>query len=90
MIHASRKWLKNFLALKIKKVGSPVALILGIYIKFLDEFTTVLLVILLSPSKISLSSALNTFGSDSSDDSVIFNKKVSGIAILLKPWIKCQ
>ena len=72
------------------KVGSFIALIFGICVKFLDllfwdEFTTILLALLLLLLIISLSSDLNIFKANSLDDSIVFNKKISGIAILLKP-----
>ena len=93
-MNISRKWLKAFLASGVRKVGSPVAPIFGTRIKFLDflfldKFTTVLLALPSTPTT-SLSSTLNVFGADSSDDPVVFNKEVSGAAILLKPWMKRQ
>ena len=84
---------KNFLALEVKKLHSFIAPIFGIYVKFLDflfldKFTTVLLALLPPLSTILLLLALNTFGANLSNDLVIFNKKISGAATLLKPWMK--
>ena len=88
MINTSRKWLKVFLVLDIKKLGLSVAPIFGIYVKFLnflflDKFTTIPLA-LLSTLITSLSLALNTFAAESNDP-VAFNSKISSAAILLKP-----
>ena len=88
-MNASRKWLKVFLALGVRKLGSSIAPIFGTRVEFLDfsfldKFTTVLLVLPSTPTT-SLSSALNAFRADSLDDLVVFNRKVSGVAILLKP-----
>ena len=93
MINANRKWLKAFLALRVKKIGFPIAPIFGICIEFLnflflDKFTTILLALSLT-STILLSSNLNTFRAKSNDP-IIFNNKVNNTAILLKPWIKRQ
>ena len=73
--------------LKIKKLSFYIAPIFGIYnnflnLLFLNKFITVSLA-LLSLLTTLLSSALNVFEVES-DDLVIFNKKVSNTAILLK------
>ena len=55
LINASRKWLKIFLILRIRKISFSIAPIFGICIKFLDllffdwlnEFITISLVLLL-------------------------------------------
>ena len=52
----------------------------------LDEFTTVLSALPLSPTTSSVPSFLGA----KSDDLVVFNIEVSGAAIHLKPWIKRQ
>ena len=73
--------------LGVKKLGSPVVSIFGIYVKFLDflfldKFTTVSLA--LPPiSTTLLSRALNAFKAKS-DDLIAFNSKISSAAILLK------
>ena len=85
MINAGYKWLKAFLVLEVNKLGSLVASIFGIYVNFLNEFLTVLLALPPSPPTISLLSALNVFGVDFLDDSVIFNIEISSVVILLKP-----
>ena len=80
-----------FLILRVRKLSSLVALIFGIYIKFrdlsfldlLNKFTTILLA-LLSTSTILLSLALNVFKAKS-DNLIVFNNKVSRVAIPLKP-----
>ena len=83
LINASRKWLKTFLALGVRKLGSPVALIFGTHVKFLNKFMTVQLA--LPPTSTTLSlSTLNAFGTKFYDP-VAFNSKVNGAAILLKP-----
>ena len=79
--------------LGVRKLGSLVALIFGILIKFLDfsffdKFKTVLLT-LLQTLTTSLLLALNAFGAKF-DNPVAFCNKVSNAAILLKPWIKHQ
>ena len=77
--------------LGIIKLDSLIALIFGIYVKFLDflflvEFMTILLA-LLSTSTILLSLAINTFNLKFGN-LIVFNKDISSAAILLKPWIK--
>ena len=81
---------------KIKKINFFIALIFGIYVKFidlsffnlLDEFTTVLLALLLLLLTISLLLVLNIFKANFSNNPIIFNIKISSIAILLKFWMK--
>ena len=81
--------------LKIRKVDFSIALKFSIYIKFqdllffnwLDEFATVLLALVLLLLITLLLSTQNAFEANS-DDLIIFNKKASNIAILLKFWIK--
>ena len=92
MINASRKWLKVFLALEVKKLDSSIALIFGIRIKFLDflvlnKFTTVLLAIPLLPLTILLLLPFSVFESKFGD-LVLFNREVNNTAILLKPGMK--
>ena len=75
--------------LEIRKIDFFVTLIFGIYIKFLDllfldKFTTVSLTLLLSLLTTLLLLILNTFKAKF-DNPVIFNKKISVVAILLKP-----
>ena len=70
-------------------MGSFIALIIAIYIKFLDllflnKFITILLALLLFLSKILLILALNAFEAKF-DNPIILNKEISNIAILLKP-----
>ena len=89
-MNASFKWLKAFLALGVRKLGSPVTPIFGIHVNFLDKFLIVSLALPPPLPTTLLSSALNLFGADSSDNPVVFNRKVSGIAILLKSWMKRQ
>ena len=67
--------------------------IFGIYVKFLDllfldKFTTVSLILLLLLLTTSLLLALNAF-KVKFDNFVVFNKKISNIAILFKPKMKC-
>ena len=86
--------MKDFLVLGVRKVDFFVALIFGIYVKFLDflfldKFTTVLLAFLPPLSTTLFLSAQNTFKANS-DNSVVFNRKISYATILLKPWIKHQ
>ena len=98
LINACFKWLKASLALGVKKIGSPIALIVGIRVEFpdllffdfldLDEFLIVSLTLLLPPPTTLLLPALNVFRVNFSDDLIIFNIKVSDIAILLKPQMK--
>ena len=85
MINASRNWLKAFLALGVRKVGSSIAPIFCTSVNFLDKFMIISLALPLPPPTISLSSALNAFEANSLDDPVVFNKEISGAAILLKP-----
>ena len=69
------------------------ASVFSIYVKFLnllffdllDEFTTILLVILLSPLTISLLLAFNIFEANFLNNLVIFQLKINNAAILLKP-----
>ena len=68
--------------LGVKKVYFLIAPIFGIFDKFLDEFMTVLLVLLLTPTS-SLLSAQNVFKAKS-NNLVVFNNKVNSAAILLK------
>ena len=83
-MNASYKWLKTFLTLGVRKLGSPVAPIFGIRVDFLDEFLTVLLALLSPSPTTSLSLILNVLRADFSDDPVVFNIEVSGAVILLK------
>ena len=81
--------------LEVRKLGSPIASIFGICIKFLDllfldEFTTVLLVLPPPPLTTSLLSALNIFKANFLHNPVVFNREARGAAILLKLWIKRQ
>ena len=74
--------------LKIQKIDSFVALIFGIFVKFLDllflaKFKTILLVLQLTLST-SLLSVLNVF-KIKFDNPIVFNNKVNSAAILLKP-----
>ena len=78
--------------LEVKKLGSSVALIFSTCVDFLnflflDKFTTVSS---LQPLTTSLLAALNALKANCLDDPVVFNIKVSGVAILLKSWIKRQ
>ena len=87
MINAYFKWLKTFLALKVKKVDSFIAPIFDIHVNFLDilfldKFTTILLALQLT-STILLLLTLNIFKAGS-DNLIAFNNKVNSIAILLK------
>ena len=76
--------------LEVEKLGFFIAPIFDIYVKFLDfsfldKFTTVLLALLPLPLLTNLLlSALNTFGADFSNNSIIFYRNISDIAILLK------
>ena len=88
MINASYKCLKAFLVLGVRKLGSPIALIFGIYVDFLNKFLIILLALLPPLPTTLLSLALNAFGANSLNNLVIFNIKVSDVAILLKPLIK--
>ena len=83
---------KVFLAFEMRKVGCFVALIFGIYVKFLDllflnKFTIISLTLLSPLQTILLLSPLNTFETNSDYQSV-FNKKIGNITILLKSWMK--
>ena len=83
---------KNLFSIEVKKLDSPIALTFSTRVNFLDllfldKFTTVLLVLRLSSLTTSLLSALNAFEAKS-NNSVIFNKAISDVAILLKPLIK--
>ena len=94
MINSSCKWLKTFLALEVKKLNFFVTLIFGIRIDFLDllflnKFITVSLALLSLLLTTLFALARNGFEANS-DDLVVFNRKVSKAAILLKPWIKRQ
>ena len=80
----SVKIIRAFLALRFRKISSLIALIFDICVKFLNEFLIVSLVLLPSLPTTSLSSALNAFGIDFFDDLIVFNKKVTSTAILLK------
>ena len=76
---------KNLLSIKIQKVGFLIALISGTCIKFLNEFLSVLLALSpLLPLTTFLLLALNVFRADFLNNLVVFNKKVSNTAILLK------
>ena len=95
-MNASLKWLKAFLVLEVKKLGSPIALIFRIYVNYLDflfldldESTTVLSALLLLPLTTSLLPALKALKTTFLDDLVVFNIEVSGAAILLKSRMKC-
>ena len=90
LMNASRKWLKAFLALEVRKLDSLVAPIFDICVDFLNEFLTVLLALPSPPLTTSLSSNLNIFRAEFSDYLVVFNIEVNSAAILLKPWIKRQ
>ena len=76
----------------IKKVDSPIALIFGIYVKFLDllffnllkKSTIVSLTLALPLSTIFLLLALNAFKANFSDNPIIFNIEVNNTVILLK------
>ena len=88
MINVCFKYLKTFLALEVRKINFSIASIFGIYVNFLDllfldEFTIVLLALLLI-SKILLLSILNLF-EVKFDDLIAFNSKISNATILLKP-----
>ena len=77
---------------RLRKIGFFITLIFDIYIKFLDllfvdKFTIVLLVLLLSLSTTPFLLALNAFGA-LFDNPFIFNKEVSNSTILLKSLIK--
>ena len=76
--------MKAFLALRVKKIGSLIAPIFGTNIKFLDEFIIILLILLSPPLITLLSLGLNAFKAHFSKDSIIFNKKVNNVLILLK------
>ena len=94
MTNASYKWLKVFLALGIKKLGSLIASIFGTRIDFLDllfldKFTIVSLVFLSLSSTISLLSTLNAFGANS-HNLIVFNREINSAAILLKSLMKRQ
>ena len=69
----------------VKKIGFFIALIFNIYIKFLDEFKTVLLTLLLPSPTTLLLSLLNAFRANISDNAFVFNKEINNAAILLKP-----
>ena len=74
--------------LGIRKIYFFIALTFSIYIKYLDllfwnKFTTILLVLPLNWT-ILLSLILNVFKTKL-EDLVIFNNKISSVAILLKP-----
>ena len=64
-------------------MGSFIALIFSICVKFSDKFITILLT-LLSTSTIFLSLALNAFKAKF-DNQVVFNSKINNATILLKP-----
>ena len=87
-MNASRKWLKAFLALGVRKLGSLVAPIFGTRVDFLDEFLTVSLALSPPPPTTLSSSALNVFEANSLDDPIVFNIEVSCAGILLKPRMK--
>ena len=79
---------------KVRKIDFFVAPIFGICIEFLDllflnKLTIVSLVLPPSPLTILSLLALNIFGIDFNNP-VIFNKRISDTAILLKPWMKCE
>ena len=93
LINVSYKYLKVFLALKVRKIGSSIIPIFGIYVQFLDllffdflnldKFLDILLA--LPPTlTILLLLALNAFKAKF-DDAVVLNSKIIGVAILLKP-----
>ena len=92
LINISRKWLKVFLALRIRKLGFSVAPIFSTNVKFLDllffdyldEFTIVSSALLPLSLTFLLSSSTNTFGANSGNP-VVFNREISSTAILLKP-----
>ena len=67
--------------LGVKKIDLLVALIFIIYVKFLNKFIIVLLVLppLLLTTLFSL--ALNAFGANPLDNLVVFNREVSSVAI---------
>ena len=70
--------------LKVKKVDFSIALIFGICVKFLDKFSTVLLVLLPPSPTTLLSSALNAFKVNFLNNLIVFNRKISSIEILVK------
>ena len=78
--------------LGIRKIDFSIPLIFGICVKFLDlsffdllkKFKTILLVFLLLSSIIPLLLALNAFRANFFNNLVVFNIKISNIAILLK------
>ena len=89
MINTSIKYLKVFLASRFRKIGFFVALIFDTCVKFLDlllldKFRTILVALALLLSTILLSSTLNIFRANFSKDLVVFNRKISDAAILLK------
>ena len=84
MINTCIKWLKAFFILGVKKKNSSITLIFGICIKFLDEFMTVLLILLPPLPTNLLLSVLNAFKVNSLDNLIVFNKKISDATILLK------
>ena len=78
---------KIFLILELKKIGFFIALILNIYMKFLnllflDKFKIVLLALLL-PLTISLLLVLNNFGAKF-DNLITFNNRINSTTTLLK------
>ena len=95
MINACFKQLKASLVPGFRKVGFPIALIVGTCVKFpnlsffnfldLDEFLIISSALLPSPLITSSLPTLNAFRADFSDDPVFFDIEVSDAAILLKP-----
>ena len=88
-MNTGQRGLKSFLVLGDKKVSYLIASIFDTRVKFLDffflnKFTTVLLVLLLLLLTILLLPALNAFEAKF-DKLVLFNRKISNVAILLKP-----
>lgn len=91
------KWLKDYLALGVKNIGSIMTLICVNFLDFLffnfrnlSEFLAVSSALLPpTPLTTSLPQALNRFEAKS-DNSVISNMKVSDITILLKLQMKHQ
>ena len=75
----------------VRKVGFFIALKFDTRIKFSNKFLTISLVLLLpSLSTTLLLLVLNTFGANSLNNLVVFNKEINNIAILLKFSIKHQ
>ena len=92
LINTSRKWLKAFLASKVRKLDFLVAPIFGICVHFLDflflnldESTTISLALPLPPPTTLLLPALNALKANFLDNLIVFNIEVSSTAILLKP-----